>query len=165
MMEFVTEIRNKLIQSVEDMNNEQINQKRTNDDWNIVQVLHHLYLTEYAIQAGFKHVIQKNKQNPTTIKSFEIVTNRTIKREAPDNIQPSDQYMSKQDILSLLSESRDQLIGILNNIEDHSLLSHLSLSHPFLGRLNLDQYLEFIGIHEQRHIKQIEDLKSSMIVS
>ncbi|MFS1513093.1 DinB family protein [Chengkuizengella sp. SCS-71B] len=163
-MEFVTEIRNKLIQSVEDLNDEQINQKQTNDDWSILQVLHHLYLTEHVIQAGFKHVIQKNKQNQTTIKSFEIVTNRTIKREAPDYTQPTDQYMSKQEILSLLSESRDQLIGILNNIED-SLLSHLSMSHPLLGRLNLDQYLEFIGIHEQRHIKQIEDLKASMIVS
>ncbi|NBI27479.1 DinB family protein [Chengkuizengella marina] len=164
-MEFVTEVRKKLIQTVESLNDEQINQKLTNDDWSIVQILHHLYLTEYAIQAGFNHVIQKNKQNPTTIKSFEIVTDRTIKRAAPDHIQPTDQYMSKQEILRLLSESRNQLIGILNQIEDYSLLSNLSMSHPFLGRLNLDQYLEFIGVHEQRHIKQIEELKSSMIVS
>lgn len=40
-----------------------------------------------------------------------------------------------------------------------SILAKKSVMHPALGELPLDQWIEQIYLHEQRHIEQINELK------
>jgi hypothetical protein len=38
-------------------------------------------------------------------------------------------------------------------------LAEKSVTHPALGELPLDQWIEQIYLHEQRHIEQIKEIK------
>jgi len=64
--------------------------------------------------------------------------------------------------MDLLNESRKQLITFLDTIEDKSILSEKSVKHPALGELALDQWIEQIYLHEQRHIEQIKEIKGAL---
>ncbi len=51
------------------------------------------------------------------------------------------------------------MIAFLKTIEDKSTLADKSMKHPVFGELPLDQWIEHIYLHEQRHIEQIKELK------
>lgn len=55
-----------------------------------------------------------------------------------------------------------KLITFLDTIEDKSILSEKSVKHPALGELPLDQWIEQIYLHEQRHIEQIKEIKGAL---
>ena len=54
-----------------------------------------------------------------------------------------------------------KLLKTILSIEDPSVLKKKSVDHPAFGALPLDQWIELVPLHEQRHIKQIEEIKSS----
>ena len=68
--------------------------------------------------------------------------------------------MRKEALLEELEKSRIALIGQLNKAHAFD-LSRLQFPHPVLGRLDMCQWILYVGKHEQRHIHQIERLKST----
>ncbi|MEC2075593.1 PadR family transcriptional regulator, partial [Metabacillus fastidiosus] len=62
------------------------------------------------------------------------------------------------------NNSRKKLITFLSTIEDKAILEEKSMKHPALGELPLDQWIEQIYLHEQRHIEQIKEIKSLLDV-
>ena len=63
-------------------------------------------------------------------------------------------------MIDLLNDSRKRLMSVLHTIEDKSILEEKSVNHPAFGELPLDQWVELIPLHEQRHIAQIKEIKS-----
>ena len=63
-------------------------------------------------------------------------------------------------MIDLLNDSRKRLMSVLHTIEDKSILEEKSVNHPAFGELPLDQWVELIPLHEQRHIEQIKEIKS-----
>ena len=61
-------------------------------------------------------------------------------------------------MVDLLNKSRKELMRFLSTIEDESILAKKSVMHPALGEL-LEQWIELIYLHEQRHIEQIKEIK------
>jgi hypothetical protein len=51
-------------------------------------------------------------------------------------------------------------MGVLNKIDDKSILKEIAVKHPVFGDLSLDQWIELLYLHEHRHIEQIKDLKA-----
>ncbi|SCC41361.1 Uncharacterized protein BTT61001_03071 [Bacillus thuringiensis] len=74
-------------------------------------------------------------------------------------IEPSLEPFEVQKIIDMLNESRKELMRFLSTIEDESILTIKSVMHPALGELHLDQWIELIYLHEQRHIEQIKEIK------
>lgn len=62
-------------------------------------------------------------------------------------------------MIDLLNNARKELMRFLRTIEDESILAKKSVMHPALGELLLDQWIELIYLHEQRHIEQIKEIK------
>jgi hypothetical protein len=81
---------------------------------------------------------------------------RTRKFVAPEEVRPSG-AVSLADSLARLRKSRAALEALRPRIERAD-LSAATYPHPSFGPLNLYQWLAFIGIHEQRHLDQIERL-------
>jgi hypothetical protein len=61
------------------------------------------------------------------------------------------------DSLARLRESRAAFEALRPRIERAD-LSAATYPHPSFGPLNLYQWLAFVGIHEERHLNQIERL-------
>lgn len=154
------ETRKELVKEITELSEAQFNAKLEPNKWSIAQVCHHLVLTE---EVSIKAIAWGVKENGGTQKKRKeiqlILLDRTIKIKAPQIVAPLAEPFEVLQILDLLNESRKRLIAFLNTIEDKSTLADKSMYHPAFGELPLDQWVEHIYLHEQRHIEQIKELK------
>ena len=154
------ETRKQLFEEITLLSDAQFNRKPDQDKWSIAQVCHHLVLLDErvitVISSGLKKMdsIQNERKEIHT-----IVLDRSIKFIAPEMIEPSIEPFEVQQMVDLLNDSRKELMRFLSTIEDESKLAKKSVMHPALGELLLDQWIELIYLHEQRHIEQIKEIK------
>ena len=155
-MEELVVLREELLQRIDLVTDEQLNQKPEKNKWSIAQVVEHLYLTERGMSIAIKKALETD-DHPTTLKSLEKVKNRTFFTVAPPFVSPNEVLFNKDELKRLLRKSRkslfDNLIGI-----DEITLGNKSITHPVLGQLNLKQAIEFILVHEMRHLEQIQEI-------
>ncbi|WP_174732601.1 DinB family protein [Mesobacillus harenae] len=150
--------REDLYSSIDGLSNEQLNRKPAEDRWSISQVLYHLAQTERF----FVSLLEKegsSDEGPVKERNLEKYTDRSVKVKAP--IEPKSDYFTFEELAARLDRARDNTAAFLSKSDDQTLASK-SLQHPVLGPLSLKQTAEFIGIHEKRHIAQIEEIKAEL---
>ncbi len=153
------EARNNLIQQINLLSNEEFNRKPGLEKWSIAQVCHHLNLVEKATIKAIDWGLQQNKKTDLERKKVERILDRTNKIQAPKIVEPANEPLDVEQIIDLLSNSRQKLMSLLCTIEDTFILTEKSVKHPAFGELPLDQWIELIYLHEQRHIEQIKEIK------
>ncbi|MGE7887716.1 DinB family protein [Bacillus cereus] len=154
------ETRNHLFEEITLLSHIQFNRKPDKDKWSIAQVCHHLVLLEERVITVISSGLKKIDNNQNERKEIQtILLDRSIKFIAPETIEPSIEPFEVQQMITLLNESRKELMHFLSTIEDESILAKKSVMHPALGELFLDQWIELIYLHEQRHIEQIKEIK------
>jgi hypothetical protein len=149
----------KLIDEISSVSFEDFNRMIDSETWSIGQVCHHLYLAETAFTGAILYGLKKEEGFGAEQKSFTFVLDRTKKINAPDIVTPSNGPFEVQQILDLLSQSRNKLNSLLDTIREPSILLNRSTRHPVFGNLALNQWIDLIYLHEQRHIEQIKELK------
>ena len=153
------ETRNNLVKEITSLGYAQFNSRPDMNKWSIAQVCHHLVLVEKAtikaIAWGLKEIDSTQKER----KKVHLILDRTKKLKAPKIVEPDVEPFEVQQIIDLLSDSRKKLMTFLSTIEDKSILTEKSVKHPAFGELPLDQWIELIYLHEQRHIEQIKEIK------
>lgn len=152
--------RNDLVEEIKVLSDTQLNAKPDANSWSIAQICHHLVLVEEstvkAIAWGLKQEVNKQMER----KNVQLIVDRTKKITAPKIVEPADDFFTVKQIIELLDASRKKLTTFLNTIEDPTILAEKSVNHPAIGELALDQWLEQIYFHEQRHIEQIKEIKA-----
>ncbi|OFD76087.1 MULTISPECIES: DinB family protein [Bacillus cereus group] len=154
------ETRNNLLEEITLLSNAQFNSKPDMNKWSIAQVCHHLVLLDEraikVISFGLKEIdsLQIERQE-----IHSILLDRTKKFIAPEILEPSLEPFEVQQMIDLLNDSRKKLMTFLSTVEDVSILTKKSVKHPALGELLLDQWVELIYLHEQRHIEQIKEVQ------
>ena len=156
------ETRNNLVAEIELLNNNQLNGKHEANSWSIAQICHHLVLVEESSIKAITWGLKQTDHKKTNRKNVQLIVDRSNKITAPKIVEPAEDLFTVQQIMHLLDESRKQLITFLDTIEDTSILSEKSVKHPALGELPLDQWIEQIYLHEQRHIEQIKEIKGAL---
>ena len=155
------ETRKELAKEINVLSYTEFNTRPDSNKWSIAQVCHHLVLTEVAsikaIAWGLKEISGTQKERKEI---HLMLLDRTKKIKAPKMVEPDAEPFEVQQIINLLNESRKKMIAFLNTIEDKSTLADRSMKHPAFGELPLDQWIEHIYLHEQRHIEQIKEIKS-----
>ncbi|ERI07428.1 DinB family protein [Aneurinibacillus aneurinilyticus] len=153
------ETRNNLVKEITLLSDAQFNSKPDMTKWSIAQVCHHLVLVEEAsikaIAWGLKEIDSTQKER----KKVHLILDRTKKIKAPKIVEPDVEPFKVQQIIDLLNDSRKKLMTFLSTIEDKSILAEKSVKHPAFGELPLDQWIEQLYLHEQRHIEQIKEIK------
>jgi hypothetical protein len=132
--------------------------------WSVGEVLHHLcrmeelvisLLARQAVRAREKGIGPDRGEDSLLHSldyvSIETVTDRLI---APEPVAPR-AGLGKAELLSMLGASRAQLRKTMDEAADVD-LSRLHFPHPVLGRIDMYQWVLFIGKHEMRHLGQIE---------
>jgi hypothetical protein len=159
------ETRNHLLNEINLLSYDEINKKLNNDEWSIAQVCHHLFLVESKFAQGIEYGLKKIDGHETERKNIHVVSDKTVKLNAPDMVKPDVELFEVQKIIELLNDSRNSLMTVLSKVEDPSVLSKKSAKHPFFGELPLDQWIELVYIHEQRHVDQIKEIKLRIATS
>lgn len=153
--------REELLNAVNGFSDEQLNAHPEEGRWSIIQVLDHLYLMERAITKSIADKLHSDERVPAADKPIELTVNREVKVEAPSYVVPSESFQTLQEVKDKLAESRAALVQLVDSADEKD-LEEKSFPHPLFKDLSLKQWIPFVGLHEKRHLLQIEELKSKL---
>ncbi|MDW0110566.1 DinB family protein [Sporosarcina aquimarina] len=156
--------REKLLEEVAGLTDDEVNWKPSEDKWSVRQILEHLYLMEGGVAKTIQSQLGSGEHHSTSDKPIERTVDRTQKVEAPDFARPGDTFCKLEELKSKLNESHNGLQKIENTVPADQLEAK-SYPHPVFGEMSLAQYIPFVGYHELRHIEQIQEVKEAMHAS
>lgn len=170
IFEVIDGTRAKLYRLVEGLSDEQATARPDPNVWTATQIIEHLALIEGRLLHMMTMMLTKaesagagKKDAPVEIEPFSldefIERSRNEKYTAPEAVHPSGE-VSLTDALAKLRRSREELHSLRPRIEATD-LSNFTYPHPAFGPINFYRWLAFIGIHEERHLRQAENLLSS----
>jgi hypothetical protein len=84
---------------------------------------------------------------------------REVKLPAPERVRPGGK-VTLTEALANLQRTRDAIEAMRPRIETAN-LGAATYPHPAFGEFNAAQWLAFIGHHESRHLRQIENLMAA----
>ncbi|MBD0325302.1 MAG: DinB family protein [Pyrinomonadaceae bacterium] len=166
----IDETRNRLKTRLDGLTAEQENFRPASGGWSIAEIVEHLAILEgrllglmtvmvnKAEKAGLGRDAGNSQFNPVSLEQV-VERSRKEKYVAPETAQPQG-GVSVHDSLERLRQSRTSLRELRPRFEATD-LSDARYPHPAFGPLNLYQWLVMIGVHEERHLRQIEALISS----
>lgn len=154
-------IREVLLNAVNGLSDEQLNAHPEAGRWSIIQVLDHLYLMERAITKSIADKLKSDDSTPAVDKPIELTLNREVKVQAPPFVIPSESFQTLNEVKDKLSETRKAFIRVVDQAKEND-LEQKSFPHPLFKELSLKQWISFVGLHEKRHLMQIEELKSKL---
>jgi DinB superfamily len=159
--------RSNLLQSVEDLSEEQQTFRPSPERWSVAEIIEHLSIVEGSVVRLVGSLLKKGESGghvridgahfaPVSI-ADAVEQTRSRRLDAPENSRPAGSPLA--DSLVSLRDSRAALRSFRPRVErlDGTLLC---FPHPVWGPINLYQWLLFVGAHEQRHLAQIEALKA-----
>ena len=126
--------------------------------WTVTQIVEHLSIAEPRITNAIEGMLAPTEGNGDERQPFmrfsldEQAEKARGKIEAPEFLRPKG--LSLAEGLTRLKESRAALEALRPRFEsaDYSRV----LKHSAFGMLNAAQWLAFLGMHEERHLRQIE---------
>ncbi|MBD8521167.1 DinB family protein [Lysinibacillus fusiformis] len=153
--------REQLLQEINHLSDTEFNDKPDAQNWSIAQICHHLILVEEATKKAVTWGLKSQEQSSPERKDMQLLLDRTRKFQAPSIVEPSEEPFHVQKMVESLATTRAEFLGFLETIEDTDALAKRTVKHPALGECPLDQWIEQIYLHEQRHIQQIQEIKNS----
>lgn len=135
------------------------------DSWSVAQVFDHLHRSESGIARLLAKRIARAKEaglGPehsdesllNALDFFPIVDGP--KRQAPEIVIPRPEARAPE-VHQALRSSRADLHSALRE-GDGLALAEVTATHPSLGVINVYQWVLFIGQHEARHTRQVEEI-------
>lgn len=152
---------NQLIEEIKSLNFDQLNTKPAPNKWSISQICDHLYLTEQVVAKAIEYGVKGKDYELVAPKPIHILSDRTQNFDSPEITQPTEDPFEVDTLLNLLVNSRETLLNLLRSIDDPSSLTKKAANHPAFGELSLNQWIDLLYLHEQRHIEQIKEVKSA----
>lgn len=150
--------RDELLGILKGLNRNQLYMRKDSDSWNIGQICQHLIKTEELFVIAIKKGLKSNEDSFIENKPLDFLLDRSKKIKAPDIAKPTDEIIEYHEIVEKLKHSREKLLAILNTIEDPSVLSRRHFIHPVFKEMLLIEWVKTLYLHEQRHIKQINEI-------
>ncbi|MGH9944334.1 MAG: DinB family protein [Pyrinomonadaceae bacterium] len=164
----IDETRGRFVARVETLSEAEQNFRPAEGHWSVAEIVEHLSLIEGGLTqlmgmmlnkiesaAGPPPETRHVEMAPFTLAHF-IEQAREEKYQAPEIARPRG-GVAIADSLARMKDSRQRLHALRPRVEARDLSAAL-YPHPAFGPLNLYQWLAFIGIHEARHLGQIERL-------
>lgn len=168
ILEAIDETRARLRQRVDGLSPAQEKFRSTPDAWSIAEIVEHLTIFEERMSRLFAMMVRKAEAagvetGGQSFRPFSLddVIERSLKEKyiAPEMVRPSGS-VTVADSLARMLRSRAELHELRPQIESRD-LSGMTYPHPAFGPLDLYQWLALIGMHEDRHLRQIESVMSA----
>ena len=161
-------VRQQLCQRVEKLSSAQAGFKTAPDAWSVTEILEHLGLVEQRIVKLFSDSLPVGVEGGGTIAPVQfapfsmdsyLASTRDRKLKSPAPFVPAG-GVPVNELLERLRASREELLALRPRCEAHD-LSQIVLPHPVYGPINLYQWLTAVGLHEKRHLRQIEAIMTA----
>jgi len=163
--EYLAFTKNLLLDSIAGLGRAAMEARTERDRWSMAENIEHLAL---AGDITWKILHEQLGKSPTperrelirvSIKRIIcIMSDRSRKLSCLSGLLPAGRFADTEAALAHFVEQRDQLIHYVRHTEDG--LKDRHAFHPFVGTVNLYQFLLLEGAHTARHVLQIEEIKS-----
>jgi predicted metal-dependent phosphoesterase TrpH len=159
--------REKFLKSVAGLSEAQWTFKAAPDRWSIAETAEHIATAETAIGGQFSQAVLKAPASPERRAEIKVsdeqilrgVTDRTRKFKAPDVLQPTGRFASRDATVRAYQSARADTIEMVSNTKEH--LRSRVTPHPAFGAIDGVQFLLFLAAHSERHTLQIEEVKTA----
>jgi hypothetical protein len=155
------------VNAVSSLSDEQWKWKPAPNRWSVAEVSEHILLAEGMLFAKVQEALA-SPPNPDWEKKtagktefiLKVMAPRMGKAQAPEEIQPRGN-LTRAEIMSRFAEVRANTMQFAQQTQ--IALKEHTAEHPFpvFGTLNAYQWLIYIPLHNMRHDKQIEEVKST----
>jgi DinB superfamily len=184
-VQYLKDTRQQLLEAVAGLSDAQMKFKAAPDKWSIAEIVEHLVNAENAVFMVTQQIIKTPLQaelqtlvkervmkspvpvtgqgtNGLLVKDQTIIltaTNRTTRKfQAPEPVAPRGKLAAKAELLAAFDKARARTIAFLETT-DADLRSHFA-EHWVLGVLDAYQWLLFVTAHSERHIAQLNEVKT-----
>jgi hypothetical protein len=164
ILDQIDDTRAQLLARVNSLTDAERNYRPAPDAWSACQILEHLATIERNMLRLINKLLSKAEAAgvpaaadgsiaPISMDEFIRATDGT-RLEAPEAVRPTG-TVSCADSLASLVETRAEIHVLRARLVAID-LAGATFPHPYVGPLNLYQWLAFIGLHERRHLAQLE---------
>lgn len=133
----------------------------TTESWSILELAEHVAVAEHgmyrAIELGAEKTTPPNYAVDAGIETK--ASNREIKLRAPERALPKGRWATLAQAIDAFEKSRARTLEFVEGgVKD---LRKIQSEHPLIGPLDAHQMVLIMAAHPERHVKQIEEIKSS----
>ena len=162
--------RERIYMRAEELDDERAAYRSSEGAWSALEILEHLAMIEEgltkmmeAMIAKVASAVPKGDGERVAMEPFSLdeyaAQAAGRKFEAPEIARPKG-GQPRAELVQRLRRSREALRRLQPSIETAD-FSKVRYPHPAFGPLNIYQWLAFIGLHEGRHLRQMEAQLSS----
>jgi uncharacterized damage-inducible protein DinB len=165
-IKYLEDTRQKVLDSLKDLSDEQWKFKSAPDRWSAAEVAEHIAVSEGTLLGLVTDRVMKSPAAPEkkdAAKSKDelvrnSVTNRSVKVQAPEMLRPTDRFKTREEMIKAFNASRDKTIEYVKTTQD-DLRSHF-MPHPVFKDLDAYQWVLLLSGHSERHSLQILEVKA-----
>lgn len=155
--------RKKLVESVEDLTDEQAKERPAADRWSILECVEHVGMVEDSIFSAVTTKLAPAEAPADHSREQKIIsgaTDRNRKIDAPEHVRPAGKFTSLADALAHFEQSRARSIEYVENCDQD--LRAISGPHPVLGPATAQEFMIILALHPARHALQILEVRESL---
>lgn len=160
--------RQKLIDELKTLDTAMLQQKPAADKWSVCEVLDHLQVAEafsigYAAKKmqGGKSVKKTGLASAARATMLSVSLRSGLKWKAPAVIANAVENLPFDMVVEKWDAVRQRMKDFVEQLPDE-LIGREIYRHPYGGRLNAAQMLQFFEDHFYHHLKQIKRIRKSM---
>jgi hypothetical protein len=166
LVSLLEDSRDQLYKSIDGLSPAQWTFQSSPERWSVGKVVEHIMKSETLLFKKAEEALNsppnpdwEKKTSGKTELLERVMPTRQGKAQAPFEIQP-DGKMSREDVLKEFDALRAKSLAFAKQVDKP--LKEYTSEHPFqfFNTLNAYQWLLYIPWHNQRHIKQIEEVKA-----
>ena len=172
LLNYIDEERAKLRATIETVPTNRRSASPTPETWSVTQVVDHVAVTERRITAMFRKAVNDGRaaglaaETESTPQLAELnpdqFADRSRKLVGPPAVNPSGASDTEAALAALESARHEFRLAVLE--ADGLAIGELTAPHPYFGPLTLYRWIAFIGGHDARHAKQIQEIDASLVL-
>ena len=163
---YLEQTRKEFLAAVDGLSEAQWKFKSAPERWSIAETAEHIAHSEDTIWQLVRDKLMKSPPAPErrgeTKAKDEIVLNgvpdRSRKFQAPERLQPTGRWATREELLKAFEQARAAEIAFLKETKE-DMRSRFE-EHPFLKTIDAYQWLLLNGAHGKRHTAQILEVKA-----
>ncbi|MEQ6168464.1 DinB family protein [Ekhidna sp. MALMAid0563] len=163
VISYLKQSQKKLFSRIKDLSVEQWTFKATDTTWSPAEICEHIFKAESSIisRADAMDTTTWSPRGEDYVQEkvqfiIDFLQNRERKFNAPERLQPENQFSTPKAFLSEFKQKRGESIDYVNEVEK-PLKGYYKDFGP-LGEISGYHWLVFISAHTQRHIKQLDEV-------
>lgn len=161
----IDEALNRYRSLIDDISDERFIQTPLKGGWSYAEVYDHILkatlASSIALERCTHNICAPTKSGPTLIGHYILLSGAfpPFKLKAPPEMEATVKKISVEEAKNLIVKVRKRMDGIVGPIKNAK--PQWRYKHSRMGMLNAGQWLKFIRIHLQHHLKQLERIRES----